>query len=93
MISTNHIFSLTDFQRNTKAHIQRLKESGKPEVLTVNGQAELVVQDASSYQALIDKLEAIEGIRQGLASMQRGEGRPIDDFFSIFEQKQGIDKK
>jgi len=33
--------------------------------LTVNGQAEVVVQDAVAYQTLVDKLEAIEGIRTG----------------------------
>ena len=66
MVHLEDIHSLTDFQRNTKEHIQRLKETGRPEVLTVNGKAEIVVQDAASYQKLlelIDRTEAIEGIR------------------------------
>jgi PHD/YefM family antitoxin component YafN of YafNO toxin-antitoxin module len=92
MISTQNIFSLTDFQRNTKAHMQRLKESGKPEVLTINGQAELIVQNAAAYQALIDRLEAIEGIRLGLSSMEQNEGRPIDDFFKEFAEKHQLEK-
>ena len=74
MVHLEDIHSLTDFQRNTKEHIQRLKVS-RPEVLTVNGKAEIVVQDAASYQKLlelIDRVEAIEGIQKGLESMQRG---------------------
>lgn len=74
------IYSLTDFQRHAKEHIARLKETGRPEVLTVNGKAELVVQDAASYQKLldlIDRLEALEGIKQGLESMHRGEGQAM----------------
>ena len=45
MIQLADIHSLSDFQRNTKEHLQRLKRSGRPEVLTVNGKAEVVVQD------------------------------------------------
>jgi hypothetical protein len=53
-------------------------------MLTVNGRAELVVQDAASYQKLLELLdyaEAVEGIKQGLESMRRGEGRPAAEVF------------
>ena len=43
MIALQDIRSLTDFQRNTKSHLRRLKRSGRLEVLTVNGKAELIV--------------------------------------------------
>ena len=39
------IHSLTDFQRNVKDHLKHLKETGRPEILTVNGKAAVVVQD------------------------------------------------
>jgi len=57
---------LTDFQRNTKLHLARLKKTGKPEVLTINGQAEVIVQSAKAYQELIDKLEEMEKTRNTL---------------------------
>ena len=50
-------------------------------VLTVNGKAELVVQDAASYQKLLEaqeRMEAIEGIRRGLESMKRNAGKPAE---------------
>ena len=50
MIDVRDIYSLTDFQRNTRRHIERLRRTGRPAVLTVNGAAELVVQDAEAYQ-------------------------------------------
>jgi hypothetical protein len=34
-------------------------------VLTINGKAELVVQDAEGYQALLDGVETIEGSQRG----------------------------
>jgi hypothetical protein len=50
MLDTREIHPLTGFLRNHKAHVTRLKETQAPEVLTVNGKAEVVVQDAASYQ-------------------------------------------
>ena len=70
---TTDIHSLTDFKRRTADYIEQIKQTGHPLVLTLNGKAELVVQDAASYQRLLDVLdqvEAIEGIRKGLKSVE-----------------------
>jgi prevent-host-death family protein len=94
MIKLNRdIHSLTDFKRNTNDFVKQMKETKTPVVLTVNGKAELVVQDAESYQAMLDRLEqidAIEGIRRGLEQMDRGEGRPAGEVFAEFRQRHGI---
>jgi PHD/YefM family antitoxin component YafN of YafNO toxin-antitoxin module len=60
MIRPEDIGSLTDFSRNTKAHLKRLRRTGRPELLTVNGKAEVVIQNASAYQRLIELLEQLE---------------------------------
>jgi prevent-host-death family protein len=57
MIRLDDIFSLSDFQRRTKEHVRRLRATGRPTVLTVNGRPELVVHDAASYQEILDALE------------------------------------
>ena len=93
MLKINDIYSLTDFQRNVKEHIERLKASGRAEVLTVNGKAELVVQDAESYQNLLDlveRAEAIAGIRRGLESMKRGKGIPLEKAEQRMRKEHGI---
>jgi len=60
MIRPEDIGSLSDFSRNTKAHLKRLRRTGRPELLTVNGKAEVVVQNASAYQRLIESLEKLK---------------------------------
>lgn len=78
------IDSLTDFKGNTTEFVQRLKQTKHPLVLTVNGKAELVVQDAESYQKFLDAVELLEtfkGIKLGLEEMDRGEGKKAEDFF------------
>jgi len=44
--------------------------------LTINGKAEVVVQDAAAYQTLLDRLDAIEGIQCGLADVKAGRTKP-----------------
>ena len=66
---TQDIRSLTEFKRNTSELVENLKRTKHPLVLTVNGKAELVVQDAESYQALLNAAELVEtlkGIKRGL---------------------------
>jgi PHD/YefM family antitoxin component YafN of YafNO toxin-antitoxin module len=95
-IPLSNIHSLSQFQRNVKRHIRKLKASGKPEILTVNGQAEVVIQSAEAYQKLLDDqelLERIRGIRRGLEQAQRGEGRPMRKFLQDFSKEQGIPLK
>ena len=93
MINLNDIHSLTEFQRNTKEHIEQLKASGKPQVLTVNGKAEIVVQDAQAYQKLledVERLEAIAGIRRGLDEVSNGKTRSAGDVFASMRKKHKI---
>lgn len=87
------IQSLSNFKRNTSGLIEQMKQTGQPVVLTVNGKAEIVVQDAKSYQQLLDRieeLEAISGIRQGLTDIESGKTRPVAEFVQDMQQKHGI---
>jgi prevent-host-death family protein len=84
------IHPLTDFKRKTPEFIKQLRATGEPVVLTINGKAELVVQDARSYQKLremAERLETIEAVKEGLASVERGEGRPMDEVFDGLEDE------
>jgi PHD/YefM family antitoxin component YafN of YafNO toxin-antitoxin module len=70
---------LTYFRRQSADVVKRLKATRRPMILTINGKAELVVQDAASYQRLLDiaaQADAREGIRQGMEDVLRGRTRP-----------------
>lgn len=57
-------------------------------MLTVKGEAALIVQDAEAYQRLLDlaaQAEASEGIRQGLEDLKAGRVRLAREFFAEFE--------
>ncbi|MGD1085152.1 MAG: type II toxin-antitoxin system Phd/YefM family antitoxin [Verrucomicrobiota bacterium] len=87
MIAVQDIRSLTDFQRNTKSHLRRLKTTGRPQVLTVNGRAELIVQNAAAYE---ETLDAIRGIQRGLDAAAAGQGEPAREVLERIRAKHKI---
>jgi len=75
--------------------MKQLKKSKRPVVLTVNGKAAAVVQDAEAYQRLLDiaaQADAEEGIRQGLENAKEGKLRPAREFFDEFDAAHGISR-
>ena len=89
------IRSLTDFKRRTVDFVRQLKKCQRPLVLTVNGRAEVVVQDARSYQKLLEmaeSFEAISAVQEGLAQAGRGEVAALERFDKRMRKKHGISR-
>ena len=86
----NDIRSLSDFKRKTSELLNRLKKTGHPLVLTINGRAELVVQDATAYQQLLERVETVEALQRGFADVKAGRTKPARDVFRQLRRKHGI---
>jgi PHD/YefM family antitoxin component YafN of YafNO toxin-antitoxin module len=93
---SSDIDSLSNFKRNTPEFLRQLKETGHPVVLTINGKAELVVQDTASYQRLIElagRAERMDALKASLDDMKAGRVAPAADVLAemrqILERKQG----
>ena len=90
---TRDIQPLTYFRRKSAEAVKRLKATRRPMLLTINGKAEVVVQDARSYQRLLDiaaQADAAEGIRQGLEDVARRRTRPASDVFDELRREYGL---
>src|SRR3954453_4827816 len=90
------IDSLSNFKRNTPEFLRQLKETGHPGVLTINGKAELVVQDTASYQKLLElaeRTERMDALKASIDDMKAGKVMPADDVLAemrqILDEKQG----
>jgi prevent-host-death family protein len=95
MISLHDIQSLTDFKRTTAKYLKKMKKNKGPVVLTVNGRAEIVVQDASAYQEMLEQVERAEtvaALRQGIEEFERGVGRPAREALEELRRKHGISR-
>lgn len=88
------IQSLTLFKRDASKIIKRMQQTKEPLVLTVNGKAAAVVQDAESYQRLIEGREHADTVRvlreriQHLVTTMKG--RTSEEFFDILFSEQNM---
>ncbi len=85
----NDIDSLSNFKRNTPEFLRQLKETGHPVVLTINGKAELVVQDTASYQKLVELAERarrMDALQESLADMRAGRVVPAEEMLLKMQQ-------
>ena len=76
---------LTDLTENSQRFLAELEQIHEPILLTVAGQGRLIVQDPESYRKMldqIDRFEKIQSVREGIASVARGEGQPMEEFFA-----------
>ncbi len=89
MFRVQAIRPVSEFSRKPAEHIKRLKETKAPEILTVNGKAEIVIQDAEGYQEMVDLLESLEAIAKAVKNLDAGKGIDSDTLFSRLEKRIG----
>jgi prevent-host-death family protein len=87
---TQDIHSLTTFKRNSSGLMKQMRKTGRPLVLTVKGKVEAVLLDATAYQEVASQLDAVAGIRRGLAQARKGAGRSADVVFDELEREDAI---
>jgi prevent-host-death family protein len=90
---TKDIQPMTTFRNHSAEIMRHLRKTKRPVVLTVNGKAAAVVQDAEAYQRLLDiaaSADAEEGIRQGLEDMANRRGVSAREVFDALRAEYGI---
>src|SRR5579862_317198 len=93
---SSDIRSLSDFKRKTAKFRTRMKKTGNPVVLTINGKAEMVVQDAASYQRLLElaeQVEMIEFLRESRADVDAGRTMPALEALEQLAKKHKLKPK
>lgn len=72
MFKASDVHSLSDFQRNTKAHLERLKRTKRPRPPPLtDGRGAVVVMDADSYDSLLTSLDREEANRGSALGLNR----------------------
>jgi prevent-host-death family protein len=88
--------SLSDFKRHTAEFMEQMKKSGDPVVLTVNGKAEMVIQDAAAYQRLIalaEKAEMMEFLAAAKEDAEAGRTVSAREFLKSLDKTSRTKKK
>ena len=92
MILPTDIDTLDNFKRRSKRQIHRLKQTGRPTVLTVNGKPAVIVQDATAYERQMQRLmqlDVIEAVREGATDADAGRVEEASKFFRRLRRARG----
>ncbi len=90
MHTTSAIYSVSDFNRKPAEHIKRLQETKKPEVLTVNGKAAVVMVDPVSYDRLAQDAElarTLAQIARANAEHKNGKSQSLHEAFAQLKEE------
>lgn len=85
--------SLSHFLENPSEIVAQLKQTGEPVVLTIDGQAELVIQEVAAYRKLhqiAEEARVLEGIHQGLEDMAAGRILTLEEGKAHAHVRRGI---
>lgn len=92
-VNLRNIHPLSEFQRSAKSFLEEMRMNKSSLVLTVNGKAAAVVQDADAYQDMVERIELLEsmlGLRKSLEEFEQGQGVPLDQAFQQLRDKYDI---
>lgn len=87
MIRPTDIGTLDEFKRKSKQQIRRLRASGRPAVLTVNGKPAVVVQDVAAYERqmrMLEEMDVVSAVREGAADADAGRVVDARAYFGKF---------
>ena len=87
---------LSTFKQKAADVIAHVKATRRPMFITVNGNVEVVLQDAVSYQETLDAIEYLRNVqhlRKGLDEADGNLGIPADEAFAVFRKKHGLSAK
>ncbi|MCK5591929.1 MAG: type II toxin-antitoxin system Phd/YefM family antitoxin [Candidatus Pacebacteria bacterium] len=90
MFTMDSIHPVSDFSRKPAEHIKRLKQTGQPEILTVNGKAELVIQDAKSYEEMTNLLHSLKQIAKAVKQHDENQALSTKEAFAGLSKKLAV---
>jgi PHD/YefM family antitoxin component YafN of YafNO toxin-antitoxin module len=77
----------------TAQYVDRMEREGRPIVLRVDDRPPLTIADERAYQMLwelIDRIETIEGVREGLRQVEEGRTVSLEELDRRLRKKHGI---
>lgn len=84
------IIPLSNFRQQASDIIKKIQVKRRPVFITINGKVEAVIQDAKSYQAMLNKIEELETLLMNSGEMvytTDNYDKPMEAVFKDIRQK------
>ena len=82
MIRSTDITSTSELRQHLRAHLERLKASGRPLYVTTNGETDAVVLSPGTFDDLLAKAELMDSlstIDRSMEDYRAGNARPLHE--------------
>lgn len=89
---SSDVTNLTDHRQNLRAHLNRVKRTGRPLYITSNGKPEAVVLSARAYDNLAELAEVeatLDMIKRSEADIKAGRVQSVREAFDEVYRKRG----
>ncbi len=96
MVHPSDIHTVTELKRNSIELLRRLESSGRSQVLTVDGRPKAVLVSVEVFERLADQVEkeeALEGLRRGIADMEAARTMSLAEAESELRKRLGLRQK
>jgi prevent-host-death family protein len=76
---TEDIQPVADLQTQAEGLLRKVRDTGRPVVLTEGGKGTAVLVDIQTYHSLLDELDLLRDVQRGLADIEAGRVVPHDE--------------
>lgn len=76
---TTDVQPVSEFRANAAKFVQQVRETRRPLVLTQHGKSAAVLLDVEEYEEMLDTIELLQGIQEGIAQLDAGKGVPHEE--------------
>ena len=86
------ILPLSAFRQQASDIIKKIQVKRRPTCITINGKVEAVLQDAKSYQTMLNRIEELETLLMNngdLIYTTSNFDKPMEDVFKDIQKKLG----
>jgi len=93
MANAQETSTVADFQENVQAYLARTRDLNEPVVLTESGQPEFVLQTATHYAELLERLEELEfvaAVKTGIDEADAGLAIPVHEAHTAMKSRLGL---
>ncbi len=78
---------ITYMKTNAADILATVSETGRPIIITHNGEGKMVIQDIESYEAMKETIAMLKLAAQGQKSAERGKIKPARKAFEAVEKR------
>ncbi len=87
MATKESIKPITYMKTNAADILATVSETGRPIVITHNGEGKMVIQDIESYRTMKEAIAMLKVVAQGRKSVEKGKIKPARKAFQSIERR------